>query len=402
MRPLAYHYNSPHTTLSQRRNLTENHWRQFMDGGPSRTVAEVSGDIISSWKRSARYLARQTPQDKAHDRQLAQALWEESPLSRAVDREQERISQLTREGDLIAAVADPCGRLLWTCTGKYMSKRAEAVNFVDGGCWDERAVGTNAVGLGLQLRRPVTVFSSEHFQPIVHDWVCYAAPILDPHSGACLGLLDLSTTWDRHTPLGQAAVTELARTLAAALPSAPLKAELELHALGESRAVYRGVTLPLSPRQMEILCLLVLNPRGLNLESLHAALYGDASVSTSTLKAELCQLRALLDGRIGSRPYRLQLPVWADFIEIWQALRQQRVGEALGLYHGELLPRSVSPELEEWRHCIAAAMGQALESYDDPAALVERISQDTSGSELLRERLADLVAEPPARPSGGR
>jgi hypothetical protein len=253
-------------------------------------------------------------------------------------------------------------------------------------------VGTNAVGLALKLRRSVTVFSSEHYMPFVHDWVCYAAPITHPQSGEVVGVLDMSTTWNRYTPLGQAAVTELARAIGRCLPQNLPRAELEIHALGQPRILFRGKPLNLPLRQVEILCLLALNPQGLTLEGFHAALYGDLPVSTTTLKAELSHLRRLLDGKIGSRPYRLQMPVWADFIQVWQALRQQQGTAAFSLYRGSFLPQSVSPELEEWRHCIDAVMGRALESCQDPQVLMEKLCHSTSGSELVRERLAELMA----------
>ena len=382
---------SARAALSSRREVAEEQWRQFLARTPAGAGHRgVPLDIIASWQRSTRYLARGLPRAPVEDRHLARSLWQTSPLSRALEGQRRGIEDMAAEGGLLAAVADPCGRLLWTFASSHMARRAEAVNFVDGGRWDERAVGTNAVGLGLQLRRPVTVFSSEHFQSFVHDWVCYGAPILHPRTGACVGLLDLSTTWDRHTPLGQAAVTELARSIAAALPDDP-PAELEIRALGPPAICYRGKPLSLPLRQIEILCLLALNPDGLELEALHASLYGDAQVSRSTLKAELSQLRALLDGRIGSRPYRLLLPARADFLALWQALRGQRAAEAVGLYRGPLLPRSRSPELEEWRHCIDAVMGQTLEECDDPTALLERLCHSTAGSELVRERLARLM-----------
>ncbi len=378
--------------LVQRRQDIEAQWRRFRTGQPLIQGNAVRDDIISSWERSAGYLQTYQLHAPAEDPAVAKAQWKASLICQAAERSQASIMQLAEEGDLVAAIADPSGRLIWTFASKRMHDRAETINFTAGSCWDERAVGTNAVGLTLKLQRPATVFSSEHFQPFVHDWVSYAAPVLYPRSGECAGVLSLSTAWNRHTPLGQAAVTELARSIAEGLPHNRPKAELEIHALGQPRVLFRGKPLRLPLRQIEILCLLALNTRGLNLEAFHAALYGDAPVSSSTLKAELSHLRRLLDRQIGSRPYRLKVPVWADFIEIWQVLRRHKTGEAFSLYRGTLLPQSESPELEEWRRCIDAVMSQALGSCRDPVLLMDKLCHGSSGSELVRERLDELMA----------
>jgi hypothetical protein len=381
--------------LTQRRRAIESQWGEFVSGSvPS---AGIHPDIASSWQRSAQHLQPQRHHAPADDEYIALQRWQASQLHHATQPEQTQIMQLANEGDLVAAIADPQGNLLWTFASRHMRKRAETVNFKAGGHWDEPSVGTNAVGLSLKLGRSVTVFSSEHYLPFVHDWVCYAAPITHPQSGEVLGVLDISTTWNRHTPLGQAAVSEFARAIASRIPLAAPRAELCIHALGQPRMVYRGKTLNLAQRQIEILCLLALNPQGLTLEAFHAALYGDLPVSPTTLKAELSHLRHLLDGQIGSRPYRLQVSVWADFIHVWQSLRQKQPQAALDLYRGSFLPQSESPELAEWRHCIDAVMGKAVAACQDPSRLIEKLCHSTSGSELVRERLGELMTHTPPR-----
>ena len=380
------------TSLSQRRRIIETQWSRFQSGSPFLKSTEIREDIMSSWQRSLQFIKPRQTHAPADDEYTALQRWQQSQLCQAARREQDQMVQLAKEGELVAAIADPQGRLLWTFSSSHMRSRAEAVNFTAGGHWDEHSVGTNAVGLAMKLRRSVTVFSSEHYLPFVHDWVCYAAPIMHPQSGEVVGILDMSTTWNRHTPLGQAAVTELARSIGRCLPNCLPRAELEIHALGQPRILFEGKPLNLPMRQVEILCLLALNPQGLTLEGFHAALYGDSQVSLTTLKAELSHLRRLLGGKIGSRPYRLQMPVWADFVQVWQTLRQQRSDEAFALYRGSFLPQSTSPELEEWRHCIDAVMGRALESCQEPRVLMEKLCHSTSGSELVRERLAELMS----------
>ena len=57
-----------------------------------------------------------------------------------------------------------------------MRRKAETVNFVAGGRWDDESVGTNALDLANRLAEPAMVFSAEHYASIVHNWVCWAAP----------------------------------------------------------------------------------------------------------------------------------------------------------------------------------------------------------------------------------
>ena len=83
-----------------------------------------------------------------------------------------------------------------------MQRAAESVHFMEGGQWKEELVGTNALALSLKTQQSSCVFSNEHYMASIHDWVCYAAPIIDPYSKQILGVIDLSTTWENHNSLG--------------------------------------------------------------------------------------------------------------------------------------------------------------------------------------------------------
>lgn len=382
-----------HDGLIRRRHSVEQQWRCFVTGRTDANKKRVGETIAASWERCAPHLNIGADVVPAAEPYEITHRWKDSPLRLAARQEREKLTQLAREGSLVAAIADPQGNLLWTYASQHMQKRAESVNFVAGGQWGERTAGTNAVGLSLAIRKPSTVFSSEHYLPFVHDWVCYASPIIHPQSGELLGVLDISTTWNQHTPLGQAAVCELARSIASRLPEKQPRAELEIFALGSPKVMFRGEVQRVSQRQLEILCLLTLNPQGMSLEVFHAALYGDANISPSTLKAEVSHLRRMLDGQIGSRPYRLTVPVWGDFIHLWQALRNGQPDEAIGLYRGAFLPQSVSPELVEWHNCIEAMMGQVMSSCGDFSVLMEQMCRGFMGSALVRERLAELIPD---------
>ena len=376
--------------LLERRNTLESYWNQFTQES-TLPQSYVSDDISSSWQRSSDSLPNPVdyaPEDKSKHYQQT---WQTSGLHLAAQKEQNNMKQLAKEGEMVAAIADNRGCLMWSYASQHMQNRAESVNFQAGGRWDEHSIGTNAIGLSKTLRRPVTVFSSEHYQPFLHDWVCYAAPIIHPTSGECVGILDISTTWNKHTALGQAGVTQLAQNIANALPAVQPKAELEIKALGQMRVNFRGKLLTVNKRQIEMLCLLALNPEGLSLNAFHNALYGDNPVSMNTLKAEISHLRGLLDGQIGSRPYRLLMPVWSDFIELWKGVYQDNTVEAFELYQGPLLATSESPEIEEWRHCIDAVMAKLLNTCQDPKELIQKISTNQTSNEMVRERLLEII-----------
>jgi hypothetical protein len=383
-------------TLEQRRRQAEIAWNRFTGVGSA--VSDEGcciGDCIEeSWRRSARHVSPSIAQAPLIDKGNVAERWSDSPLQLAAsDAVLREIASVSNEAGLVAALSDPHGCLLWTHAATPMQEAANRVNFAPGGCWSESATGTNAVGVALALQQPATVFSAEHFAACMHDWVCYAAPIIHPASGELIGVLDLSTEWSRHTPLGQNAVNDFARTIARNLPERPQRAELEIQALGIPRVLFRGLEIHVSRRQLEILCLLILNPRGLSLGAFHAALYGDAPISMSTLKSELSQLRTLLDGRIGSRPYRLQLSTWADFVTLWRVLKDKKAEKALKLYKGPFLPHSSSPELEEWRDCIDAVMNRVVSSCEDTEMLVDSLSEQVQGSELVRGRLKELTGK---------
>lgn len=380
--------------LEQRQQALAQVWQTFVTGGALPTTGSVlAADIAASWRRCLQHLNPWKTAAPLEVQPVPQKLWEASPLREAILPVQAALEQVVADGSMVAAMADGLGRILWTSANPYMHGRATRVHLVAGSCWDERSAGTNAIALALRHRRTVVVFAAEHYSRYMHDWVCYATPILHPQSGETIGIFSVATLWDNHTPFGELAVTELARTIRRHLPDSQRHAELQIHALGFPRVIFRGQEIHLSLRQTEILCLLILNPQGLPLAGLHSALYGDAPVTLASLKAELSHLRHLLDGQIGSRPYRLLVSTWADFVILWQLLKDQQADQALNLYRGVFMPSSVSPELEEWRNCIEAVMEQVVAACRDPEVLIGSLCNGAQGSERVRERLAELVGE---------
>ena len=155
------------------------------------------------------------------------------------------------------------------------------------------------------------VFSAEHYASIVHNWVCWAAPVHDPVTGAQLGVIDLSTTWDRTHPIGLATARVMARLIETAMPRSAHQPSalvgrrrrepgLTMTLLGTAETWLDGQRLLLNRRQTEILALLAMHPEGLSLEHLHALVYGDQAVTALD-----AQGRGLAPARGPRRPARL-------------------------------------------------------------------------------------------------
>lgn len=367
----------------------------FLAGDRDALTGVVRTEVAESWERSLRIVPPVL--DHAPILEEAPRRWRSGPMAAAFGAVGDQLVQVAEDGDFVAAVTDDAGAIVWMAGGRTMRRRAELVGFAPGGRWDEEAVGTNALALALRTGRPATVVATEHYSPIVQDWVCYSAPIHDPRTGARAGVLDLSTSWTRANPLALATVTSLARNLEHALASAggPRPAGLELRLLGGGEALLGGERLLLPPRQVELLAILSLAPGGLTLEALHDRLYGDRSASPATTKAELSHLRRSVGEHLASRPYRLTSLWDADHLAVLDLLRDGRLDDALARYRGPLLPRSMAPAIEEHRHVLAVAIRAAVLREPTPARLAA-LRRAMPEDDYLVE-LAETAAQPVRR-----
>ncbi len=381
-------------------------WTRFVSQGDEAADA-VRPEIFTSWRLSGVVSPTLTEAPLADEGDTAE-FWRESPLQMAVSRVQDELKRTAEDGDLVIAVTDEHTRILWTYGGRVMRRKAETVNFVPGGRWDEASVGTNALAIAGRTSAPSMVFSAEHYAEVVHNWVCWAAPVFDPSTGRPLGVIDLSTTWDRTHPIGLATARVMARLIEAALPadrrtarhgiSAPADPGLTLTLLGTAEVWLDGQRLLLNRRQTEILALLALHPGGLSVEHLHALLYGDSSVTTSTLKAEVSHLRSALAGQLSSRPYRLTLPVSTDIDEVQRQLRRGDVRAAVRAYGGDLLPGTDSPSLVQTGEYLAVSVREALMANPDPDAVLRYSELAPYDTAVVEVCLASLPIHHPVAP----
>ncbi|MFF9818102.1 transcriptional regulator [Streptomyces sp. NPDC014006] len=361
---------SQSSDLRRRKATLESEWSrlvpQMRTAGSRPCGAEaLRQDVTESWVRSLSSVDPGRDSAPVSDEGAVHHRWIGSPLRRPVDDLADELRSIAEDAGFVTAVTDESGTILWTCGGRTMRRRAERVNFAPGGRWDEQAMGTNALSLALRTGRPHSVFSAEHLVTALHGWVCYCAPVHGP-DGRVLGVLDMSTTWDRSNPLAMSTVRSLVATVEARLRTEPQLIPrtnpdpVSLTCLGAEQAVRNGTPLQLRPRQLEILTLLALEPDGYAPERLREAVYGDRAVTASTFKAEISHLRRALDGGVTTRRYALTTPVSCDAADVLRALRNGDADTALRLYRGPLLPRSEAPGIEEWRTHLEVAVREAV------------------------------------------
>ncbi|MFJ7204435.1 GAF domain-containing protein [Streptomyces sp. NPDC098789] len=159
-----------------------------------RPPAAPRPEIAESWRRMM--AGGMHPDRDTRSRMLSAAETEErrqvSPLRALLPVLREGLLPNLDEVLHIMVIADADGRLLWREGASSILRRADRLGFGVGADWDEAVVGTNGVGTALVTRRPVQVFSAEHFVSTHHDWTCAGAPVHDPRDGQLLGVVDVS------------------------------------------------------------------------------------------------------------------------------------------------------------------------------------------------------------------
>lgn len=295
------------------------------------------------------------------------------------------------ECDLLVAISDEHGRLLWVEGAPKLIKGAEQMNFVPGARWSEDYVGTNAPGVALAVDHAVQVFSHEHYHRVVQPWSCSAAPIHDPASGRMLGVLDVTggdtVAAPQSLALVQTAVHAIENELrlqslkpsprrrSSTGKSLPARAQARLEVLGRHAAVLQRGThsVTLSQRHSEMLLLLALSPHGLTAEELAFQL-NEEDLSLVTVRAEMSRLRPLL-GPLApeSRPYRLPSPIDSDVVAVQRALRAADVMHALESYAGPILPQSQAPGVARARRRLSEELRAGVLTSQNPAAILKWI-----------------------------
>lgn len=181
------------TEPAQRAREVRAAWERFIGGDRP----EVRGPILDSWRRSLGAGVDPTPSGSAPlvaDDDEAAARWEVHPLVSSAPLIRECMAGIADDAAHLMVISDADGTLLWLeGAPRVRLAAANSMNFAVGALWSEGGAGTNAIGTALAADHAVQVFAAEHFNEVVQQWTCAAAPVHDPETGRVLGVVDLTS-----------------------------------------------------------------------------------------------------------------------------------------------------------------------------------------------------------------
>ena len=385
--------------------------------------------VQDSWQRSLSLSL--DPSSVAPERALTDAevrgLRDQHPLAAVLPVVHNLLIRHALDAELIVAIGDESGRLLWIDGDRVLRRRVEEMLFVEGADWSESRVGTSAPGTALALDRGIQIRRAEHFNALAHPWSCTAVPIHDPDTGKILGVIDITggdqAVAPQTLPLVEAAVAAMEaelriqrlgrphaspraqRSNLSLSTSVPTLAPAVLSVLGTDHGQLQcgGSTVDVSPRHTEILTLLAWHREGLSADRLVGYLF-DQDTAVETLRAEMVRVRKVLAVlhapiTITSRPYRLESRLELDAQQVLAFLERGAHRVALGAYRGAVLPGSSAPGIVEIRAEVSTRLREAMlaDASVDLLLTYARTEEATWDTEVWRACLELLPARSPKR-----
>ena len=191
-------------------SIRKEDWERFRALG--RVPPSIRELVLQSWRRSESLGGDQSLKraPRVGEEALARIKRENRNLRRAARPALEHSGYLLRDEGSMILLCDREGVVMEMAGDPAVIDQGRENHLSAGGRWDEGAIGTNAIGAALHLRRPVKISGVEHYCEEIQRWRCAAAPIHHPATGDLLGVVDVSGPADRAQPHGPA----LSRTLA--------------------------------------------------------------------------------------------------------------------------------------------------------------------------------------------
>jgi len=101
------------------------------------------------------------------------------------------LAEIVENSNFVVVLTDSRGMIVEVTGDEKIMNRAMEMRFTPGSYWSEEKVGTNAIGTGIKVDKPLQVVGEEHYCKKHHPWTCSAAPIHNPE-GELIGILDMT------------------------------------------------------------------------------------------------------------------------------------------------------------------------------------------------------------------
>lgn len=179
-------------------------WENFMSysSKSENLLTLVRSDILDSWER-CQSVGLNPEQKQAKTAftsvELANIL-SESDLYRAAKPVIDHIYDKLIGTGYVLTLNDENGKIIYLKGEPHIIRKTEKMNFSPGMDWSESAAGTNAIGTSIVSRKPIQVFSAEHFCEGFHPMTCSSSPIIHPYSKNVIGAIDFTGFWPSTQP----------------------------------------------------------------------------------------------------------------------------------------------------------------------------------------------------------
>jgi hypothetical protein len=139
-------------------------------------------------------------------------------------------------------------------------------------------------------------------------------------------------------------------------------------------------------RSLELLAVLAMHPEGMTTEQLALALYGERGKAV-TIRAQVHRVRTYLGARsVEAHPYRLNVQVEADWLEVSRLVAAGQPRKALQVYRAPLLPASDAPEIVETRALLEESLRRSILTTADSDLLSAWLAHPSGADDLAAAR----------------
>lgn len=171
---------------------------------------QVRADIAASWQRSISADLHPDRFDVPYEPDAGEA----EHLEHVAHPILEQLVGDCSSPSMCLVLTDHHGRIVDRLVGEgSLRSRLDRIMLAPGFRYEEGHIGTNAIGTTLEQRSPSLVVGGEHFADALTGMACAAAPILDPTTGAVIGVVDLTCSIEHSQSLMLAVANHAARDI---------------------------------------------------------------------------------------------------------------------------------------------------------------------------------------------